>query len=72
MATPAAEVRVWAEEKINVGNFSNVTFGAEVKIAVEHDDEVIMEAMRDTLHNKVEKFLAEERAELLAELTKEE
>lgn len=67
-----AEVRVWAEEKINVGNFSNVTFGAEVKTVVDNDDEAIMKAMRDTLHNKVEKFLAEERAELLAELTKDE
>lgn len=69
---PAAKIKVWAEEKINVGNFSNVTFGAEVSVYVEDDHGVIMEQMRETLHDRVESFLAQERAELLAELTKDE
>lgn len=69
---PAAKIRVWAEEKINIGNFSNVTFGAEVSEYVEDDHDVIMEEMRQTLHDRVEAFLADERAALLAELTKDE
>ena len=69
---PAAKIRVWAEEKINIGNYSNVTFGAEVSAYVEDDHDVIMEQMKETLHDRVEEFLAAERKELLDELTKED
>jgi hypothetical protein len=66
-----ATIRVWAEEKINVGNFSNVVIGAEVSRQVADDDAVIDEELKVTLHERVEKFLAAERDELIESLTKD-
>jgi hypothetical protein len=63
---PAASITVGAEEKINLGNYSNVVIGPiSVTRFVEDDDEVIDQALRDTMQDRVEALMAEERANIL-------
>jgi len=66
--TKPARVAVKVEDKINIGNFQNVTFTAEVARYVEDDPKVIDATLLDLSHNHVEPFLAKQRADTLEAL----
>lgn len=63
-----AWVQVTVEDKINIGNFQNVTFTATVGRYVPDADEAIDEALQDISENRVEPFLAEQREKTLRSL----
>lgn len=65
---PAARVEVKVEDKINIGNFQNVTFTATVSRYVEDDPGTIDRELRTLSENHCEPFLAEQREELLKKM----
>jgi hypothetical protein len=65
---PAAKIKAYVEEKINVGNFSNVTIGGGAERYAEDTDEAITEGVRNLIVNDLEIVLAEERKQILEAL----
>lgn len=64
---PAAWVEVKVEDKINIGNFQNVTFSATVGHYVEDSEEVIATEFK-SLSSTCETFLADQRQEVLSSM----
>jgi hypothetical protein len=65
---PAARVKVEVEDKINIGNFQNVTFTAAVERWVEDDPKAIDAELRSLAKDHCEPFLAEQREQTLLNL----
>jgi hypothetical protein len=66
---PAAFVSVGVEDKINIGNFQNVTFTATVGRYVEDDPGVIDATLKSLSSDHCEPFLAEQRQAVLDSLS---
>lgn len=67
---PAAWVSVTVEDKINIGNFQNVTFTATVGRFTQDEDKNISAELKH-LSGLVEPFLAEQRQEVLIALSEQ-
>jgi hypothetical protein len=66
---PAAFAQVTVEDKINIGNFQNVTFTATVGRYVEDEPSVIDSALKNLSNDHCEPFLAEQRQAVLDSLS---
>jgi hypothetical protein len=61
---PAAWVQVTVEDKINIGNFQNVTVTATVGRFVEDADHVIDETLLSLAEERCEPLLADQRSKV--------
>ena len=65
---PAVLVTVHVEDKINIGDYQNVTHGATVSRFVEDDDSVIVETYNHLSEQVLEPELGRQRVETLENL----
>jgi len=66
---PMAKIMVGREEKLNIGNYSNVTIGpASITKFVRDDEEYVRQAYKDC-YELIEEILKEKREILLEEIS---
>lgn len=66
--SPAAWVQISVEDKINTGNFQNVTITATVGCFVENAPEVIDAALVSLAEERCEPMLADQRDKIIESL----